>query len=279
MVPYGTAAFVAPGEGDGAENASGVAGRRSIPVGTDGFSYIEHLLGAKEGAIVGFTCVSASMPGGPGDDEVGSGGLEKGKETTTSARLGSRKKANRKIIETEMAAGLNSCGWEKVRREKPYSINNIVEFFSFFLLPAMLLFTSIELGTLNSLCFLPVWTGEDTKQRPPCLKVLHLIAISLSRPHVTHRASSLLAQPSNELIPFTPENTQHQISVDFGGVVPFSHNKICALSRDRLTRALFGSGKKIMENAADFLIDNDGEDQEAVGRVLNPFERLFPTFA
>ncbi|CAM9730965.1 unnamed protein product, partial [Ascophyllum nodosum] len=48
-----------------------------------------------------------------------------------------------------------------------------------------------------------------------------------------------------------------KVAVDFGGVVPVSHNKICALSRSPLTTALFRSGNKIMDHAADFLVAQD----------------------
>ena len=48
-----------------------------------------------------------------------------------------------------------------------------------------------------------------------------------------------------------------QVSVDFGGLAPFSHNKICALSRSPLTRAVFRSGKTVVDHAANFLVSYD----------------------
>lgn len=44
------------------------------------------------------------------------------------------------------------------------------------------------------------------------------------------------------------------MAVDFGGLLPFSHNKICALSRTTLTASLYGSGRNIMDHAADCLV-------------------------
>lgn len=54
--------------------------------------------------------------------------------------------------------------------------------------------------------------------------------------------------------------------MDFGSLAPFSHNKICALSRTRITTALYGSGKSIVDHAADFLVERDaggGDDSGA----------------
>lgn len=93
---------------------------------------------------------------------------------------------------------------------------------------------------------------------------------------------------------------QPQVSVDFGGLLPLSHNKICALSRSPLAAALYGSGKNIMDHAADFLIagrnvadperekgvanDNDkrndastGSGQQRGGETDLADEILFPT--
>lgn len=56
----------------------------------------------------------------------------------------------------------------------------------------------------------------------------------------------------------TPKHKKKlQVSVDFGGLAPFSHNKICALSRGPLTRAVFRSGKTIVDHAANFLVSYD----------------------
>lgn len=57
-----------------------------------------------------------------------------------------------------------------------------------------------------------------------------------------------------------------QVSVDFGSLAPFSHNKICALSRTRITTALYGSGKSVVDHAAGFLVARDA-DVGARGRV------------
>ncbi|CAN0105744.1 unnamed protein product, partial [Hapterophycus canaliculatus] len=48
-----------------------------------------------------------------------------------------------------------------------------------------------------------------------------------------------------------------KVAVDFGGLAPFSHNKICALSRNRYTKALYSSGRSVVDHAAKFLIEND----------------------
>ncbi len=45
--------------------------------------------------------------------------------------------------------------------------------------------------------------------------------------------------------------------MDFGNLAPLSHNKICALSRSRIARVLYGSGKSIVDHAADFLVAHD----------------------
>lgn len=110
MVPYSTAAFVEPGEEDGEENAEEIAKRKGIPMGTKRFSIRDRILGAKEGSIVGFKRIMASTPQAIEDDKTSGGRLE-----THGSR--NTKKADINRIETEMAAGLNSCGWEKVRSE------------------------------------------------------------------------------------------------------------------------------------------------------------------
>ncbi|CAM9681198.1 unnamed protein product [Ectocarpus fasciculatus] len=50
-----------------------------------------------------------------------------------------------------------------------------------------------------------------------------------------------------------------KVSVDFGGLAPFSHNKICALSRTTITTALYGSGRSVVDHAAAFLVAHDRE--------------------
>ena len=53
--------------------------------------------------------------------------------------------------------------------------------------------------------------------------------------------------------------------MDFGCLAPVSHNKICALSRTPLARALYGSGKSIVDHAADFLVVHGREGVEDGG--------------
>lgn len=123
MVPYGTAAFVEPGEGDGSEPC---APDRQRGTGVEGFTFADHIFGAQDGAVVGVSRVPAVVrPGG------GSGGVDGqdrreeekgGKYSVPIVRAGrtvvfARGKSARKgkTMEEEMAAGLNSCGWEKVR--------------------------------------------------------------------------------------------------------------------------------------------------------------------
>lgn len=50
--------------------------------------------------------------------------------------------------------------------------------------------------------------------------------------------------------------------MDFGGVAPFSHNKICALSRTAITTALYGSGRSVVDHAAAFLVKHDRETND-----------------
>lgn len=45
--------------------------------------------------------------------------------------------------------------------------------------------------------------------------------------------------------------------MDFGSLAPFSHNKICALSRTRITTALYRCGNSVVDHAADFLVARD----------------------
>lgn len=164
MVPYGTAAFVEPNEGDGSEApAAGVGGggggssagapekpqapaagsagasdtggavaassAGSAPaVGTKSFTVADRLLGAKNGAIVGFSRVGPAAASGPAAVASGKQGepAQHGGGTGASSRIrgsaasrdgaaGTPKDKERRSMEQEMAAGLNSCGWEKVR--------------------------------------------------------------------------------------------------------------------------------------------------------------------
>ncbi|CAM9575750.1 unnamed protein product [Scytosiphon promiscuus] len=202
LVPFGTAAFLEPGEGDGsshdlfrgalaaaedgkaetAEGASaGAAGTRegsasgsgsapptsaagaselTTPLGSDAFTVMDRLLGARQGAIVGMSRIppaendpaATAAASGPAPGEQ--------KESRVGAESSRREVRTKRSMEAEMAAGLNSCGWEKV-------------------------------------------------------------------------------------------------AVDFGGLVPFSHNKICALSRSRTTTALFACGRSVVDHAANFLVQHD----------------------
>lgn len=123
MVPYGTAAFVEPGEGDGSEPC---APDRQRGTEVEGFTFADQVFGAQHGAVVGVSRVPAVVrPGG------GSGGFDGqdrreeergGKDSVPMVRAGrtvvfARRRSARKgrTMEEEMAAGLNSCGWEKVR--------------------------------------------------------------------------------------------------------------------------------------------------------------------
>lgn len=154
MVPYGTAAFLEPDEGDGSEApvAGGGGGSKvgapdpQVPAGTDArlggagaprvacapavgtesFTIADRLLGAKHGAIVGYSRVGPAAPAGT--TAVASGGQgERAQDestTRTSDRIrrsaakesaaGRHKDKEKRSMEEEMAAGLNSCGWEKV---------------------------------------------------------------------------------------------------------------------------------------------------------------------
>lgn len=139
MVPYGTAAFVEPDEGDGSDaspsgrdddktgeeeehsvSESDVVVSRGVSsppdgaaaalaAGTGSFTFADRLLGAKNAAIVGVSRVSAAGAAAAArsdsDSGVGDGAGAAKKEEAHA----------RKSMEEEMAAGLNSCGWEKVR--------------------------------------------------------------------------------------------------------------------------------------------------------------------
>lgn len=138
MVPYGTAAFVEPNEGDGSEAAVAVSGAGSDvgapdpkvsasadagtggevaasaasahAVGTGSFTIADRLLGAKNGAIVGFSRVEPAAPEPPAVQSVEQGTSPASIETAAGTHNGKE----RRSMEEEMAAGLNSCGWEKV---------------------------------------------------------------------------------------------------------------------------------------------------------------------
>lgn len=159
MVPYGTAAFIEPDEGDGSEaspsgrdgaetgeeeqnvSESDVVSRgassppdgatAALAAGTGSFTFADRLLGAKNAAIVGVSRVSTagSAAAARSDSDPGAGGSGPTAATTeppadgaasegTPDRAGAAKNEEvhaRKSMEEEMAAGLNSCGWEKVR--------------------------------------------------------------------------------------------------------------------------------------------------------------------
>lgn len=151
MVPYGTAAFLEPTERDRSEEpvsegvmeargpsapaagadagtggaAAGGSTAGSVPavlVGTGSFSLADRLLGAKNGAIVGFWRAGPAAPGraavvSGGQGELAQHGGRTGFSATTQSsaakEAGRNKDSERKSMEEEMAAGLNSCGWEK----------------------------------------------------------------------------------------------------------------------------------------------------------------------
>lgn len=131
MVPYETAAFVEHNEGDGSDAPlredvveRGTGTHTRVRTGTSGFSFADHVLGAKQGAIVGMSRVPPAAAGGP--DGVPSRSAAAAvstvnKRSMSAGRTGvlARAKApgargGKKSMEAEMAAGLNSCGWEKV---------------------------------------------------------------------------------------------------------------------------------------------------------------------
>lgn len=130
MVPYETAAFVESSEEDGADAADGsnrstTAGRRfrMIQRRIAQMGLMGHVLGARQGSIVATSRVPSEREGGLGERQS-SGGLEKAESAATGQGQGGRdtfldgvsgmfQKADREM-EEEMAAGLNSCGWQKV---------------------------------------------------------------------------------------------------------------------------------------------------------------------
>lgn len=94
MVPYETAAFIAPDEREGAERA---------PEESKSFGIADQVLGASQGAIVGTTVVGTSSPARPRGSS----------RSLLEAVFGSEERKEGDM-EGEMAAGLNSCGWQKV---------------------------------------------------------------------------------------------------------------------------------------------------------------------
>jgi len=46
----------------------------------------------------------------------------------------------------------------------------------------------------------------------------------------------------------------HHVDVEFPGVVPMAHNKMCALQRDPVTAWLFQDGEFVVEHQADYLL-------------------------
>lgn len=92
MVPYETAAFIEPNEGDGAKDPSTESKPSAIT---------DQVIGFQRGAIVGTSTVQPS-----------SKNITK---TMFDAVFGSdERKKGEENMEDEMAAGLNSCGWQKV---------------------------------------------------------------------------------------------------------------------------------------------------------------------
>mmetsp|Transcript_8450 Transcript_8450/g.11000 ORF Transcript_8450/g.11000 Transcript_8450/m.11000 type:complete len:480 (-) Transcript_8450:331-1770(-) len=45
-----------------------------------------------------------------------------------------------------------------------------------------------------------------------------------------------------------------KVGVDFGGLLPFSHNMICALSRNQMTTKIFKTGQPVMDHAAEYIL-------------------------
>jgi hypothetical protein len=55
-----------------------------------------------------------------------------------------------------------------------------------------------------------------------------------------------------------------QVLVEFRDTLPRAHNMICALSRDLVASVLYKRGRPVMEHAAWFVVDPDGEGLRAV---------------
>lgn len=148
MVPYATAAFLEPGEGDGSESCAPDRRGEGVGIGIGNlFGLGGRVWGAPHGEVVGVsrvlptaaTAAAAAQSGGGGGGVDGQGGHEeeRGEESvgeygdvrragrtaifargrsTRNRNKQKNKKEKTKTMEEEMAAGLNSCGWEKVRR-------------------------------------------------------------------------------------------------------------------------------------------------------------------
>ena len=50
--------------------------------------------------------------------------------------------------------------------------------------------------------------------------------------------------------------TWHHVDVEFPGMAPLAHNKICALQRDPVTAFLFKEGEFVVEHQAAYLLRN-----------------------
>lgn len=94
MVPYGTAAFIEPNEEDGAEGTA---------EGLKALGIADQVLGARQGTIVGTSSVPAALSRSASTGYI------------FDVVFGSGERKERESMEDEMAAGLNSCGWQKVR--------------------------------------------------------------------------------------------------------------------------------------------------------------------
>lgn len=55
----------------------------------------------------------------------------------------------------------------------------------------------------------------------------------------------------------------HHVDVEFPGVLPLAHNKICALSRSPVLRWLFKDGEVVVEHQAGYLLDWRGQTPSA----------------
>lgn len=100
MVPYETAAFLAPKEEDGTDERGPALGSTSDVGSSAAFGLGERFWGRKQGLIVG----TLSIP-------PAAGALV----ARAESRSGGVSVMSQNDMEEEMAAGLNSCGWQKVR--------------------------------------------------------------------------------------------------------------------------------------------------------------------
>lgn len=126
MVPYETAAFMEPNEGDGSSaidgsdpSARASRGWTRLQQRVAKLGLVGHVLGTKQGSIVATSRVPPASEVEVGERQS-SAGFEKGEsaaaagqESVLDGASGMFQKAG-KEMEEEMAAGLNSCGWQKV---------------------------------------------------------------------------------------------------------------------------------------------------------------------